>query len=222
MHIHILSREHSILLNFLSQIRDSNLQNDRMRFRTNIERIGNILAYHISTMMEYIPTDISTPLGIKSTHILNDEIVICSILRAWIVLHEWFLSYFDTAESGFVSAYRHHSNKNNTFEIRVEYQALPDITGKTLILVDPMLATGQSLTAVREKISQTFQPKSLHIACVLWAPDGIEYIQAHFPKNTHLWLADMDNGLDEKKYILPGFWDAGDLAYGPKVEKTNS
>jgi len=219
MHIHILSREHSILLNFLVQIRDTNIQNDRMRFRANIERIGTILAYHISTALSYSQANIQTPLGTKHTHILQDEIVICSILRAWIVLHEWFLSYFDTAQNGFVSAYRYHPHGSDAFEIRVEYQALPDISWKTLILVDPMLATGQSLVAVRKKISQNFQPKSLHIACILWVPSGIEYLQTHLPEDTHLWMADQDDGLDEKKYIIPGFWDAWDLAYGPKVEK---
>jgi uracil phosphoribosyltransferase len=188
-----------------------------MRFRRNMERIGEIMAYEISKKLTYIDIAITTPLGIKNTSEIAEEIVLCSILRAGLTLHQGFLNYFDAAENGFISAYRNHYNSDENFDILVEYQAVPNMTDKTLILVDPMLATGQSLVAVLNKILGTHQPKEIHIAVVIAAPEGIKYVSENLPKNCHLWVASLDEKLNEKNYIVPGLGDAGDLAYGTKL-----
>ena len=155
MQIHYLSEEHSVLNHFLSQIRDVNIQNDSMRFRRNIERIGEIMSYELSKKLEYKNVAIHTPLGIKNSTEFDDKLVLCSILRAGLPLHLGFLNYFDQAENGFISAYRHHPNQDDQFEILVEYQAVPDIENKTLLLLDPMLASGQSIVAVFNKLVET-------------------------------------------------------------------
>lgn len=217
MQIHYLSEQNSILKHFLSEIRDVNIQQDSMRFRRNIERIGEIMSYEISKKLSYKPMSVTTPLGVKDTFELSDKIVICSILRAGLALHQGFLNYFDFAENGFVSAYRYHPNQDDYFEIRVEYQAIPNIEDKVLLLVDPMLATGQSLVAVFDKLIRKENPKEIHIAAVIAAPEGVEYLQKKLPENCHLWIATLDEKLNEKKYIVPGLGDAGDLAYGNKL-----
>jgi uracil phosphoribosyltransferase len=217
MNIHNISEENSVLNHFLSQIREVTIQKDSMRFRRNMERIGEIMAYEISKKLTYIDIAITTPLGIKNTSEIAEEIVLCSILRAGLTLHQGFLNYFDAAENGFISAYRNHYNSDENFDILVEYQAVPNMTDKTLILVDPMLATGQSLVAVLNKILGTHQPKEIHIAVVIAAPEGIKYVSENLPKNCHLWVASLDEKLNEKNYIVPGLGDAGDLAYGTKL-----
>ena len=217
MNIHYISEENSVLNHFLSQLREVNIQKDSMRFRKNMERISEIMAYEISKKLRYNNIAITTPLGIKNTSEIAEEIVLCSILRAGLTLHQGFLNYFDAAENGFISAYRNHYNSDENFDILVEYQALPNINDKTLILVDPMLATGQSLVAVLNKILTTHQPKEIHIAVVIAAPEGIKYVSENLPKNCHLWVASLDEKLNEKNYIVPGLGDAGDLAYGTKL-----
>ena len=217
MNIHYISKENSVLNHFLSQLREITIQKDSMRFRRNMERIGEIIAYEISKKLTYTNIAITTPLGIKNTSEIAEEIVLCSILRAGLTLHQGFLNYFDAAENGFVSAYRNHYNSDENFDILVEYQAVPNMTDKTLILVDPMLATGQSLVAVLNKILDTHQPKDIHIAVVIAAPEGIKYVTENLPKNCHLWVASLDEKLNEKNYIIPGLGDAGDLAYGTKL-----
>jgi uracil phosphoribosyltransferase len=217
MKIHHLSEKNSVLNHFLGEIRDVNIQKDRLRFRRNIERIGEIMAYEISKELQYKNWDISTPLGVKNSTKINNKIVICSILRAGLTLHNGFLNYFDGAENGFISAYRFHPNNDDNFEIKVEYQAVADINNSILILVDPMLATGQSIIAVFNKLISTNSPKEIHLAVVIAAPEGIKYLEAHLPKNCHLWIACVDDGLNEKKYIIPGLGDAGDLAFGNKL-----
>lgn len=217
MNIHYISEENSVLNHFLSQLREVNIQKDSMRFRRNMERIGEIMAYEISKKLTYSDIAITTPLGIKNTSEIAEEIVLCSILRAGLTLHQGFLNYFDAAENGFISAYRNHYNSDENFDILVEYQAVPNMTDKTLILVDPMLATGQSLVAVLNKILGTHQPKEIHIAVVIAAPEGIKYVSENLPKNCHLWVASLDEKLNEKNYIVPGLGDAGDLAYGTKL-----
>lgn len=217
MQIHYLSEDNSILNHFLGQIRDVDVHHDSMRFRRNIERIGEIMSYEMSKVFAYEPVNITTPLGIKKTTMLADRQVLCSILRAGLPLHLGFLNYFDAAENGFVSAYRHHEGSDTHFDIRVEYQAIPDINGKNLLLIDPMLATGQSMVAVFEKLMQRGTPKDIHIAVVIAAPEGIKYLEEHLPERCHLWVAALDERLDEKKYIVPGLGDAGDLAYGNKL-----
>lgn len=217
MNIHYISEENSIINQFLCQIREVTIQNDSMRFRRNMERIGEIMAYEISKKLSYKTISITTPLGIKNTSEIEDKIVLCSILRAGLTLHQGFLNYFDDAENGFISAYRNHYNSDENFDILVEYQAVPNMNDKTLILVDPMLATGQSLVVVLNKLLATHQPKEIHIAVVIAAPEGIKYATENLPKNCHLWVASLDEKLNEKNYIIPGLGDAGDLAYGNKL-----
>jgi uracil phosphoribosyltransferase len=217
MHIHYISENNSILNHFLAQIRDVHIQKDSMRFRKNIERIGEIMAYELSKTLTYKDIDVQTPLGIKKTTTIADNVVLCSILRAGLALHTGFMNFFDSAENGFVSAYRHHPNKDDYFEILVEYQAAPSFSGKNLILIDPMLATGQSLVAVLHKLHLEQKPKEIHIAVVIAAPEGIAFLEENLPKNCHLWVAALDEKLNEKNYIVPGLGDAGDLAYGDKL-----
>jgi uracil phosphoribosyltransferase len=217
MQIHILSENNSVLNHFLGQIRNVNVHNDSMRFRRNIERIGEIMAYELSKELHYSDVEIQTPLGIKKTTEIKDQLVLCSILRAGLPLHMGFLNYFDGAENGFVSAYRHHPNNDAYFEIKVEYQAIADINNKNLLLIDPMLATGQSIVAVFNRLMERGTPKEIHIAVTIAAPEGIAYLEKHLPHNCHLWIAALDEKLDEKSYIVPGLGDAGDLAFGEKL-----
>lgn len=217
MQLHLLYENNSLLNHFLAELRDVTIQSDRMRFRRNIERIGEVMAYEISKELHYQPHQITTPLGIKHTHLLSEKIVICPILRAGLALHHGFLNQFDRAESGFIAAYRHHENGDDAFEIRVEYQAAPSFDGKTLLLIDPMLATGKSIVAVTEKLLKDHQPTAIHIAVVIAAPEGLALLQEKLDDRVHLWIASMDDRLNEKAYIIPGLGDAGDLAYGTKL-----
>jgi uracil phosphoribosyltransferase len=217
MHIHYISEQNSILNHFLAQIRDVTIQKDSLRFRKNIERIGEIMAYELSKTLDYKNIDVQTPLGIKHTTTIAEPVVLCSILRAGLALHQGFMNFFDAAENGFVSAYRHHYNNDDKFDILVEYQAAPSFEGKNLILVDPMLATGQSIVAVLQKLHLEHQPKEIHIAVVIAAPEGIAYLEKNLPSNCYLWVAALDEKLNEKNYIIPGLGDAGDLAYGSKL-----
>lgn len=217
MHIHYISRQNSILNHFLTQIRNVTIQKDSMRFRKNIERIGEIMAYELSKTLEYKNISVQTPLGVKHTTTVAEPVVLCSILRAGLALHQGFMNFFDDAENGFVSAYRHHYNNDDNFEILVEYQAAPSFENKNLIMIDPMLATGQSIVAVLNKLHIEQKPKEIHIAVVIAAPEGIDYLEKNLPKNCHLWVAALDDKLNEKNYIVPGLGDAGDLAYGSKL-----
>lgn len=217
MQIHYLSENNSVLNHFLGQIRNVNVQHDSMRFRRNIERIGEVMAYELSKELHYRNIEIQTPLGIKETTEIADQLVLCSILRAGLPLHLGFLNYFDNADNGFISAYRHHPNNDDYFEIKVEYQAVADIENKIVLLIDPMLATGQSIVAVFNRLMERGTPKEIHIAVVVAAPEGITYLEEHLPSNCHLWIAALDEKLNDKKYIVPGLGDAGDLAYGNKL-----
>ena len=217
MQLHIISKSNSVLNHFLAQIRDVSVQKDSMRFRKNVERIGEIMAYEVSKTLKYKNIDVKTPLGIKKTAIIADPIVLCSILRAGLALHTGFMAIFDEAENGFISAYRHHYDQDDKFEILVEYQAAPSFKNKILILVDPMLATGQSIVAVLQKLGLDQNPKEIHIAVAIASPEGIEYLEKNLPDNYHLWIAAIDEKLNEKNYIVPGLGDAGDLAYGSKL-----
>lgn len=217
MQIHHLSENNSVLNHFLGQIRNVNVHTDSMRFRRNIERIGEIMAYELSKTLEYKEIEIQTPLGTKNTTEIANQVVICSILRAGLPLHTGFLNYFDAAENGFISARRHHPNNDDYFDILVEYQAIADFNGKNLLLVDPMLATGQSIVAVFNRLIERGTAKEIHIAVVIAAPEGIAYLEQHLPDNCHLWIATLDESLDEHSYIVPGLGDAGDLSYGTKL-----
>ena len=217
MKIHHTSDNNSILNKFIAEIRDVAIQKDSLRFRRNIERIGEILGYELSKKLTYKAVDVNTPLGTKSIQKPTNDIVLCSILRAGLPLHQGLLNYFDDAENAFISAYRQHLDNNTASKIVVEYFASPSIENKTLLLADPMLATGQSLVAVYEAIKKYGIPKELHIVAVIASKEGVEFIKAHFPENTHLWVATIDEDLNDKGYIVPGLGDAGDLAFGSKL-----
>ena len=217
MNIHHLATKPSILNKFISEIRDQKIQKDSLRFRRNIERIGEILGYELSKELAYKTLEVTTPLGTKQIDLPKKEIVLCSILRAGLPLHQGLLNYFDAAENAFISAYRHHPNKDAAFEIVVEYFAAPAIENKILLLADPMLATGQSLVAVHEAIKRQGIPKEIHSVAVIASQEGIDIIENHFHENTHLWIAAIDPKLNEKGYIIPGLGDAGDLAFGTKL-----
>ncbi|WP_432280184.1 uracil phosphoribosyltransferase [Urechidicola vernalis] len=216
MTIHDFSIKKSILNKFISEIRDVNLQKDSLRFRRNIERIGEILGYEMSQVLNYSNQEITTPLGVKPIELITEELVLCSILRAGLPLHNGLLNYFDDVENAFVSAYRKHTSEAN-FTIKVEYLASPSFDGKTLILADPMLATGRSLVETYKAMLKNGVPKQTHIVAVIGSAEGIAYIKKHFPENTHLWIATVDDKLNDKGYIVPGLGDAGDLAYGSKL-----
>lgn len=219
MQIHNLSETPSILNTFISEIRDKDTQKDRMRFRRNIERVGEILGYELSKSLHYKRQHIETPLGVSETVLHQSDIVLCSILRAGVPLHNGLLNYFDTAENAFISAYRHHKHNPESFEIIVEYLACPSLEGKTLILADPMLATGQSMLATFEALRPFGTPKEVHLVSVIGAKEGVDYVANTFKGNSHLWIATIDDTLNDKGYIIPGLGDAGDLAFGNKLQE---
>ena len=218
MHIHNLSTTNSILNSFISEIRDVTIQKDKMRFRRNIERIGEVLAYEMSKAFDFNPKTITTPLGNHNTEHHANNIVLCSILRAGIPLHNGLLNYFDHAENAFISAYRKHNENDDSFEIKVEYLACPNLDGKTLVLADPMLATGQSMIATYETLKSFGTPKHIHLLSVIGAEQGVALVNQHFSEDSHLWIATIDPELSSKGYIIPGLGDAGDLAYGEKLQ----
>lgn len=218
MQIHDLSLQNSLLNTFISEIRDVNIQKDSMRFRRNIERIGEILGYEMSKILSYNKSTINTPLGNCDIHLINNDIVLCSVLRAGLPLHNGLLNYFDTAENAFISAYRHHKDASEDFEIIVEYVACPSLENKTLILADPMLATGQSMVSTFKALKPFGIPKDIHLVSVIGAKEGVEFIQNYFDKKTHLWIAAIDDHLNDKGYIMPGLGDAGDLSFGEKLQ----
>lgn len=218
MKIHNLSLQNSILNTFISEIRNIEVQNDRMRFRRNIERIGEILGYEMSKSLNYESKTVETPLGTLPIQLPKNDVVLCSILRAGIPLHNGLLNYFDKADNAFISAYRHHKNNSDDFEIIVEYLACPNLEGKTLVLADPMLATGQSLVATFKALEPFGTPKAIHLVSVIGAQPGIDFVTKHFDENVHLWIATVDEKLNSKGYIVPGLGDAGDLTFGEKLQ----
>lgn len=217
MIIHNLGVENSILNQFISEIRDSTTQKDTMRFRKNIERIGEILGYELSKTLTYAQKTVQTPLGIKEILIPEKELVLCSILRAGLPLHQGLLNYFDTAENAFISAYRDHSEGTDDFEVVVNYLASPSLENKTLLLADPMLATGRTLENTIKAMKNHGEPKQIHIIAVIGSREGVEYIKDVFPENTHLWIAAIDEELSNRGYIIPGLGDSGDLSFGAKL-----
>lgn len=212
--ITILNLQNSVLNHFLSEMRDENIQVDRMRFRQNLIRIGEIMAYEISKTLNYKSVDVKTPLGISTIQLIDQQLVIATILRAGLPLQQGMLSVFDKADSAFVSAYR-KTKKNGSFEIKVEYVASPDLTDKVLILADPMLATGQSIVLACQELLAKGIYKTLHIAAIIGSKVGVEYVRRHLP-DAHIWLCALDEELTTRAYIVPGLGDAGDLAYGEK------
>ncbi len=217
MIIHDFSTENSILNQFLSELRDHSIQKDTMRFRRNIERIGEIMSYELSKTINYTNEIVTTPLGKKEMSLSSDSLVLCSILRAGLPLHQGVLNYFDKAENAFVSAYRHHKDNQDEFDVIIKYLASPDISDKTVVLIDPMLATGRTLEDVYKVLKTNGFPKQLHIVSVIGSQEGVDHIKTIFPENTHLWIAAIDDTLNSRGYIIPGLGDAGDLSYGQKL-----
>lgn len=211
-----LGESNSILNRFVSELRNVDIQNDSLRFRRNIERIGEIMAYEISKDFTYSQKDIQTPLGVASMNTPDDRVVISTILRAGLPYHQGFLSYLDYAENAFVSAYRKYKDRLN-FDIYIEYIASPLLTGKTLILTDPMLATGSSMELAYKALLTKGNPAHVHISSIIASKQALEYLQKKMPDDqTTIWVAALDDELDEHSYIVPGLGDAGDLAFGEK------
>jgi len=212
----ILDRTNNIGSQFIAELRDVTIQLDRMRFRRNLERIGEILAYEISKELDYITHMVTTPLGKDPSMLVAEYPILISILRAGMPFHCGFLNYFDKADSGFIGAYRAEEGKSDQVEIEMHYMATPNIHNKTVILIDPMLATGSSLVRTYEALLKNGTPAKVHIAAVIAAQAGIEKVMNNIP-NAHIWVGAMDAELNDKFYIVPGLGDAGDLAFGPKV-----
>lgn len=219
MRIINLSEQNSIINQYLAEMRDKSYQKNRLLFRNNIMRIGEYEAFEISKTLDYAPQDVETPLGTARVNIPTDNIVIGTIFRAGLPFHQGFLNVFDHAGNAFVSAFREYKDEaHHEIGVHVEYLATPDIEGKNLIIVDPMLATGISMELGLKAILSKGNPKHIHVACVLAAPEGIAHIQKTFPDDkTTIWCASIDEGLNEHRYIVPGFGDAGDLCYGSKL-----
>ena len=213
-----LSEHHSVLNNFLREIRDVDIQQDRLRFRRNIERIGEVMAIELSKELNYASTDVQTPLAKTTVDVISDQLVLATILRAGMPLHQGFLNIFDHADNGFLSAYR-REGKDGELEIVAEYMAAPSIEGKTLIVVDPMLATGMSMEVGYLALLKHGTPRHTHLCCTIATPQAIEYMRKALNDrdDVTLWCAAIDPVLNEKKYIVPGLGDAGDLCYGQKI-----
>ncbi len=217
MIVHDFTNENSILNQFISELRDVTIQKDRMRFRKNIERVGEILSYELSKTLIYNNKTIQTPLGEKEMSLIQNQLVLCSVLRAGLPLHQGLLNYFDAADNAFISAYRFHRDNKDAFEVIVKYFAAPSLTDKTLVLTDPMLATGKTLENVLKALKEHGTPKQIHIVSVIGSKSGVDYVKTIFPEDTHLWIATIDDTLTSKGYIKPGLGDAGDLAFGLKL-----
>ena len=215
--INVLSKTNSIFNQFIYEIRDEQIQKDRMRFRRNMERLGEIFAYEISKKLEWENKEVTTPLGILEIPLLKAQPVVASILRAGLPVHQGFLNYFDQADNAFVSAYRKPS-RIGLFEIQIEYASSPDLTGRTLILCDPMLATGSSMVLTYKELIAKSKPEHTHIVAVLASAQGVEYVQKHLRSSQiTLWVGAIDDELTAEAYIVPGLGDAGDLAFGNKM-----
>lgn len=211
-----LGKENSILNEYIAEMRDAEVQKDSMRFRRNLERAGEICAYEISKKLEWIKKEVTTPLGVSEVSVLKEQPVIATILRAGLPFHLGMLSIFDKAENAFISAFR-QLHKDGTFEVQVEYMACPDLNGKTLILCDPMLASGNSIELVFKALKRNGVPKKIHIASLIASAEGIEYVKKHLPNNITMWACAIDEELTAQAYIVPGLGDAGDLAFGNKL-----
>lgn len=211
-----LSEHHSLVSNWVAELRDINIQNDRMRFRRNLERIGEVAAYEISKILPFEEKEIQTPLGIAEHKIMKEQPVLATILRAGLPLHQGLLNYFDKADNAFISAYRKH-HKDGSFEISLEYISCPELENRVLIISDPMLATGASLVKTIQYLKDEGSPSAIHIVAAIACTVGIEYVKREAPSVT-IWCGDIDDELTAKGYIVPGLGDAGDLAFGTKIQ----
>lgn len=211
-----LSEQHSLVSNWVSELRDVEIQQDRMRFRHNLERIAEVIGYEISKKLEWQEKEITTPLGISNCRVLKDQPVLATILRAGLGMHNGLLNYFDKGDNAFISAYRKH-NPDGSFDIHMEYMSCPEIEGRVVIISDPMIATGSSLIKSIEFLKQEGDIKQLHIACAIACTVGLEYVKRACPQAT-IWCGAIDDEITAKGYIVPGLGDAGDLAFGAKMQ----
>lgn len=213
--VYNICEKHSVASVFLAELRDVEVQADRARFRANMERMGEIFAYEISKTLKYKPVETETSLGTAVSHIFDEEIVLLTILRAGLPLHRGMLNYFGAVENGFVATQRHH-HKDGSFDIAVDYLNCPEVDGKTLIICDPMLATGSSMISTLESLEGMGTPAAVHLVAIIASTYGIRYVTREHP-DAHIWIAAEDEELTAKSYIVPGLGDAGDLAYGSKT-----
>jgi uracil phosphoribosyltransferase len=211
----ILGNQNSIVNQFIAELRDEQIQKDRMRFRRNLERLGEVFAYEISKHLPYTTKEITTPLGIASVPILTEQPIIGTILRAGLPLHQGFLNYFDQADNAFISAYRKH-HKDGSFDIKLEYVSAPRLNDRILILNDPMLATGSSIVMTYRRLLELGTPKQTHIVAALASSQGVNYVKSHLSSEVTLWVGAVDEELTAQAYIVPGLGDAGDLSFGNK------
>ena len=212
------SEQNSVINQYMAELRDKSYQKNRLVFRHNIERIGEMMAYELSKTLDYKTKTVNTPLGSIDIAVPREDLIVATVLRAGLPFHQGFLRVFDRAENAFVSAYRMYTNREHTeVGVHTEYMAAPSVKGKTLIIADPMLATGGSMAASYEALLKTGKPRNVHIACVIAAPEGIEVLRQSVADDTTLWCAAIDPGMNEHKNIVPGFGDCGDLCYGEKL-----
>ncbi|MCW3074374.1 MAG: uracil phosphoribosyltransferase [Flaviaesturariibacter sp.] len=211
-----LSTEHTLVSNWIAEIRSVDIQKDRMRFRRNLQRIGEVAAYEISKVLASKTIEVQTPMGMATAKVLEEQPVLTTILRAGLPLHDGLLNYFDQADCAFVSAYRKH-DKDGSFEISLEYLSSPEIEGRIVIISDPMLATGASLVKTIQYLREEGEPKAIHIVAAIACTVGIEYVRRNIPTAT-IWCGDIDDEITAKGYIVPGLGDAGDLAFGAKIQ----
>jgi uracil phosphoribosyltransferase len=218
MEIINFNEQNSIINQYMSELRDKSYQRNRLLFRHNIKRIGEMMAYEVSKTLEYKPKTVTTPLGTLDIRLPKDDVLIATVLRAGLPFHEGFLHVFDHADNGFVSAYRMYTNREHTeVGVHTEYMAAPSVKGKTLVICDPMLATGGSMAASIEALMKTGKPRKIHVVCVIATPEGLEVVKQALPDDAIIWCAAIDPGMNVNKYIVPGFGDAGDLCYGEKL-----
>jgi len=214
------SKSNSVMNQYMSELRDKTMQKNRLLFRHNIERIGELMAYELSKTLTYKPKTITTPLGTIDIPLPKDDIVLGTVLRAGLPFHQGFQNIFDRADNAYVSAFRMYINREHTeVGIQADYIAAPSVKGKTLIIADPMLATGGSMAAAIEALMMSGRPKKIHICCVIAAPEGIEVVKEALPEDATIWCAAIDQGMNEQKYIVPGFGDCGDLCFGEKLQR---
>ena len=212
-----LGREHSVLNTFICELRDQHVQKDPMRFRRNMERVGEIMAYELSKTLEYEEREVTSSLGVARMHLMKELPVLATILRAGLPLHQGMLNVFDRADNVFISAYRKHLPGQDAFEIEVEYLSGPPLDERVLVISDPMLATGRSMVTAYRAVQRLGKPKALHVVSTIASSEGIEHLKTHLPANTRIWVAAIDEELTAQAYIVPGLGDAGDLAYGNKI-----
>ena len=207
----------SVADHFIAELRDVQVQKDPMRFRRNLERVGEVLAYELSRTLAYDEQEVTTPLAVARGRRLAEQPVLATILRAGLPMHQGMLNYFDRADNAFISAYRKHRKGTDSFDIEVEYLSSPSLEGRVLVLCDPMLATGQSMVLVHRALQRLGKPRSLHVVSAIASSEGLEYAKLHLPAGTRFWIGAIDEEMTAQSYIVPGLGDAGDLAYGEKM-----